>query len=105
MKRYRTILMAIDFSKPADRAFAHALGLATACRARVRVVHVVAPYEAAYFEHVGATEMRGVEAKLQEDRSSTAPASAKTAQSPMTSGVFLRVGASPCARPSAAPIS
>jgi nucleotide-binding universal stress UspA family protein len=65
MKRYRTILMATDFSKPADRAFAHALELAAACRARLRVVHVVAPYETAYFEHVGATDKRDAVAKLQ----------------------------------------
>lgn len=64
MKRYRTILMAIDFSKPADRAFGHALDLATACGARLRVVHVVAPYEEAYFEHAGVTKTGSVEAKL-----------------------------------------
>jgi nucleotide-binding universal stress UspA family protein len=64
MKRYKTILSATDFSKPADGAFTHALGLATACGARLRVVHVVPPYEAVYFEHVGATEMRGGENQL-----------------------------------------
>lgn len=65
MKRYRTILVPTDLSAPADRAFAHALALAGACGARLRVVHVVPIFEGAFFEHVGAAEKdTGAEAKL-----------------------------------------
>lgn len=59
MSRYRNILVPTDYSKSAQRAFAHARDLAAAFKARLRVVHVVAPFEPAYFDHVGAKGKAG----------------------------------------------